>query len=266
LEALGLKGQAKNKRGEVTWGSLAEHVIDGVSDDVPRLIGEGARQTPHKVENLTGKSPVIVEAPRVPPEAEKLFRIARKRYLGLGGKVNIEEAARLYAQAARMGHPLAAGCLGVCYAFGEGVKKDAEKAEELARGAADSVKDAARNGDATAQALFGLMHAEGLGVKKDDREAVRWDRRAAAQGDPWGQNNLGWMYANGRGVDKDEKEAVRWYRRAAAQGHALAQFNLGWMYHNGKGVERDLAKAREWYRKAAALGHEWARKTLASIE
>jgi hypothetical protein len=56
----GLKGEAKNKRGEVTWITLADYVIDKVSDDVPRLIRGGAKQTPELKVNLTGKSPVLV--------------------------------------------------------------------------------------------------------------------------------------------------------------------------------------------------------------
>jgi hypothetical protein len=65
----GLKGKARNKRGEVTWSSLADHVIDKVSDDVPRLIGGGARQTPEQKLNLRGKSPILVNGP-LPVEKE----------------------------------------------------------------------------------------------------------------------------------------------------------------------------------------------------
>jgi formylglycine-generating enzyme required for sulfatase activity len=56
----GLKGKARDRRGEVTWNSLAEHVIDKVSDEVPRLIGGGAKQTPEHKFSLTGRSPVLV--------------------------------------------------------------------------------------------------------------------------------------------------------------------------------------------------------------
>jgi hypothetical protein len=57
----GLKGEAKNKRGEVTWDRLTEYVKEKVSDEVPVLIGEGAKQSPHKIENLVGKSPVLLQ-------------------------------------------------------------------------------------------------------------------------------------------------------------------------------------------------------------
>jgi formylglycine-generating enzyme required for sulfatase activity len=56
----GLKGQAKNARGVVTWGGLVEYVTEQVSDEVPKVIGGGARQTPQLVANLKGKSPVLL--------------------------------------------------------------------------------------------------------------------------------------------------------------------------------------------------------------
>jgi formylglycine-generating enzyme required for sulfatase activity len=55
----GLNGAAENVRGEVTWDRLAEYVKDKVSDEVPTLIGDGAKQSPHEIRNLVGKSPVL---------------------------------------------------------------------------------------------------------------------------------------------------------------------------------------------------------------
>jgi formylglycine-generating enzyme required for sulfatase activity len=73
----GLKGEAKNRRGEVTWGRLAEHVTEKVSDEVPKLIKGGARQTPEERKTLKGKAPVLVAglgagAPREDPPARKV--------------------------------------------------------------------------------------------------------------------------------------------------------------------------------------------------
>jgi formylglycine-generating enzyme required for sulfatase activity len=58
----GLRGQARNKAGVVTWASLTDYVKDKVSDEVPRVIGGGARQSPHEIMNLIGKSPVLLES------------------------------------------------------------------------------------------------------------------------------------------------------------------------------------------------------------
>jgi formylglycine-generating enzyme required for sulfatase activity len=56
----GLQGKAKNADGEVRWSGLAEHVTQSVSRAVPRLIGEGAQQTPEHKLNLRGASPVLI--------------------------------------------------------------------------------------------------------------------------------------------------------------------------------------------------------------
>jgi hypothetical protein len=56
----GLKGKARNSKRDVTWGGLVEYVTEAVSEDVPKLIGGGAQQTPELKVNLTGRSPVLV--------------------------------------------------------------------------------------------------------------------------------------------------------------------------------------------------------------
>jgi formylglycine-generating enzyme required for sulfatase activity len=56
----GLRGEATNKRGEVTWSGLSEYVSRKVGRTVPGLIGGGAKQTPHEIKNLEGESPVLV--------------------------------------------------------------------------------------------------------------------------------------------------------------------------------------------------------------
>jgi hypothetical protein len=69
----GLKGDARNKRGEITWSSLADYVVDKVSDDVPVLIGGGARQTPEEMKKLEGKSPVLIASVRAVPHDPTFF-------------------------------------------------------------------------------------------------------------------------------------------------------------------------------------------------
>jgi hypothetical protein len=58
----GLRGEAKNRKGAVTWASLVEYVREQVSDEVPKVIGGGARQTPHLMADERGKSPVLLDA------------------------------------------------------------------------------------------------------------------------------------------------------------------------------------------------------------
>jgi formylglycine-generating enzyme required for sulfatase activity len=61
----GLKGKAKNSDKEVTWAGLAEYVTRNVNRTVPKLIGGGAKQTPHLLANLEGESPVLVGPDKV---------------------------------------------------------------------------------------------------------------------------------------------------------------------------------------------------------
>jgi uncharacterized caspase-like protein len=58
----GLSGEAKNKRGEVDWVGLTSYVSENVSETIEALIGNGAKQTPQLVANVTG-SPVLIPKP-----------------------------------------------------------------------------------------------------------------------------------------------------------------------------------------------------------
>jgi TPR repeat protein len=297
----GLRGKARNEKGEVTWPRLAEYVTEAVSEEVPTLIGGGARQTPEWKVNLTGKAPVLIPPSSVPPVAERLFKVAQEHDYSGWGKVNLTEAARLYRRAADKGHPIAAGYLGHLYYWGEGVKKDEARARELCRAVFAQTREAAALGDASAQHLLGLMYRRGLGVAMDHAEALRWlgkasrqnharaqaslgemyrngvgverdyhvalswVRKAAEQGHPGAQNIIGWMHQNGLGVEKDYREALRWYRKAAAQNEATAQEHIGWMYHHGQGVAKDDEEALRWFRKSAAQDHSAAQNSLGDM-
>jgi TPR repeat protein len=210
-----LKGKAKNDKGEVTWTRLAEYVTEKVADDVPVLIGGGARQTPQELTNLIGKSPVLLGksiGPKVDPaDIARLYQKAVDLATGNGGPQDEREAARLFRQAAESDHLMAMFWLG-------------------------------------------WMHEHGKGVSQDSREAVLWYRKAAENGHPDSMNNLGWAYENGRGVNKDIDEALRWYRRAAEKDHVRAMTNLGLLYNNGVVVAKDYYEAAKWFRLAADKG------------
>jgi uncharacterized caspase-like protein len=62
----GLRGKAKNAKGAVTLHSLAEYVVEQVSDEVPKVIRDGARQTPHQMLEIKGKSPVLLAKASLP--------------------------------------------------------------------------------------------------------------------------------------------------------------------------------------------------------
>jgi tetratricopeptide (TPR) repeat protein len=76
----GLKGEAKNRKGAVTWGTLVEYVREQVSDEVPRVIGAGARQTPHLMADERGKSPVLLQAAGATALERGLRHVERREY------------------------------------------------------------------------------------------------------------------------------------------------------------------------------------------
>src|SRR5262249_8086805 len=57
----GLRGGAA-REGVVTWSSLTDYVTERVSDEVGKIIGGGASQTPHEIRNIRGVSPVLARA------------------------------------------------------------------------------------------------------------------------------------------------------------------------------------------------------------
>jgi carboxyl-terminal processing protease len=56
----GLQGEAKNSKGNVTFAALAEYVQELVSADVPKLIGDGAKQSPNMKADLSGPSLTLI--------------------------------------------------------------------------------------------------------------------------------------------------------------------------------------------------------------
>ena len=161
------------------------------------------------------------------------------------------------SRAAEQGDAKAQYNLGVMYAKGKGVSKNAREAVKWFRLAAEQ-------GYAAAQTGLGLMYAEGKGVSKNDREAAKWFRLAAEQGFAKAQYNLALMYHSGEGVPKNYREAVKWVRLAAEQGLAEAQYNLGVVYGLGEGAIQDYQEAYIWYSLAAVSGvsdaSEWRDK------
>jgi TPR repeat protein len=255
----GLQGSAKNKKGEVTWGGLVEYVTESVSEEVPKLIQGGAKQTPHGAQNFFGTSPVVVGAPS--PE-EDAFRKGRDHYFGVGTSVNFQQAAEQFETAAKGGHDLAKVFLALMLYWGEGAKIDLTRAAHLVKAALPKLKELAEQDDPDAQNRLGIVYLLGLGVAADFKEAAKWQRRAVEQGYGPAMHSLGVLYSSGRGVKKDLEEAVSWYRKAAAADAVWGQYSLGWAYATGDGVAQDREEGFRWVRKAAERGVPHAQRRL----
>jgi uncharacterized caspase-like protein len=64
----GLRGKA-SRENEVTWDDLSAYVKRRVPRAVTEVIGDGARQSPHLVANLTGEPAVLLRLPGGKPRA-----------------------------------------------------------------------------------------------------------------------------------------------------------------------------------------------------
>ncbi|HEV8552721.1 MAG TPA: tetratricopeptide repeat-containing serine protease family protein [Casimicrobiaceae bacterium] len=196
----------------------------------------------------TNQQSVATEAPEKQVEDLSMFDV----------RTAVPIDAEWYQKAATQGNADAQFNLGVMYANGEGVSKDAAKAVEW-------YQKAATQGDADAQLNLGAMYLRGEGVPKEVAKAVEWYQKAATQGNADAQHKLGWMYFYGEGVPTDAAKAVECWQKAAAQGNVRAQNMLALSYEIGQGVPKDAAKAVEWYQKAAAQGNVGAQYNLGRL-
>lgn len=207
------------------------------------------------------------------------------------GKSSVTKVQGLYGAAER-GDSDAQFGLGQCYAQGDGVVKDPEKAVMWHRKAAlqghveaqfnlagllfigsgnSETREAeakkwaqlaAKQGHAEAQFLLGLLWDPlldlGEGKGKDPNKALKWYRSAAELGLAKAQFEMGRCYLGDRGLEANDAEAVSWFRKAAEQGNSDGQQALAFSYMRGSGVEKDYGEAVTWLRKLATKNRFFA--------
>lgn len=121
---------------------------------------------------------------------------------------DLEQAARLYSEAAALEHKHARVRLGLLYQNGQGVPADRHRAFEL-------YQEAAEQGDRDGQLLLGMALLAGVGTEPSASEARRWFGKAALAGEQRAQLTLGLMLRQGEGGPSNEMAAGRWFSRAA---------------------------------------------------
>lgn len=219
---------------------------------------------------LDGRLPY--DRTRAPQLAEALKRRAETGHAGsaaaLGlyfesalpaaGQPDVISAARWYARAAELRHPLAANNLGALYFDGRGVLRDFEQAARLYRVSAEG-------GYAIGQYNFALMLGQGRGTAPDVPQMLDWLKKSAVQRYPRAQAQLARLYLEGVAVEKNAIEAGRLFLAAAQAGNTVAQYWYGQMITAGNGVTRDLAIGAEWIIKAADAGMPLAQQEAAAI-
>ena len=146
-----------------------------------------------------------------------IYQYANNRLKGLYAIDS--EIVSLWKRSAEQGYVIAQYTLGTCYAIGQGILKDYEKAVYW-------YTKSAEQGNADAQNKLGICYLTGQGILKDYEKAAYWFTKSAKQGNAYGQNNLGACYDVGWGVLKDYRKAVHWYTQSAKQGSETAKNNL----------------------------------------
>jgi TPR repeat protein len=131
--------------------------------------------------------------------------------LAAGSDADISRAAALLRVAAETELGDAQHDLGVLYARGRGVPKNAEEAAKL-------YLRAAKNGSIAGEVELAIALFNGEGIPKNEAQAARLFRRAALRGNAIAQNRLARIYATGRGVPRNLIEAAAWHLLASGQG------------------------------------------------
>jgi len=203
--------------------------IDTIDIELPEIRDTSSHSSnPSALKDLENNDTVtIVELiePKLKKEEKILFR-------GAG------EAEKLYKLAEK-------------YEFGDGVKKDMQKAIELYRQSAELDY---------AKAQYTLAF-----LIKDEKESIKWLTKSAEQGHSEAQYELGIQYLYGYGVPSNIKKSTYWFEKSAENGHKIAQYKLGLMYDVGEGVTQNLIKAADYYKKSADQGVGIAQFNLAMM-
>jgi TPR repeat protein len=150
----------------------------------------------------------------------ELTRIGNRYRRGEGVARNLEEALRLYRQAADQGFAGAQNNLAVMYEEGAGVPRDDAEAARWYRMAAEQ-------GNGYAQHSLGRMYMEGSGVSQDYAQAAHWIGKSARQGHRGAFKDMGNLYWKGLGAAKNDVMAYMWFKLAAQNGDEESERLLG---------------------------------------
>ena len=180
-------------------------------------------------------------------DREATFALAMFRMAGRGGPIDRPDAARLLAEAAKLGHVVAAYDLALLHLEGQVVRPDLARAAELMRMAADA-------GNPQAQYALATFYKEGRGVTKDLGEAARLLGLAARSGHTDSEIEYAIALFNGTGIAKNESAAAGYFLKAAQKNNPVAQDRLAWMYATGRGIKAEPVEAARWHLIAKAGG------------
>jgi len=190
--------------------------------------------------------------PPLPPEADRLFHqaLALDSYELWPQERDYAQIARLYQQAAAMGHWKAEFNLAGLYFRGQGVEQNTEKATEL-------IESVMKKGVPDAWDAMGSLYMNGIGSLKQDA-TVAWAfwQRAADMGSPNAQAYIG-EHLNARITEPprvwaNEEIGRKMLECAFAQGSGKAALELGVSLKFDKDYERALQILQEGVKLGSA--------------
>jgi len=159
---------------------------------------------------------------------------------------DMNEAIRLYKEAAARGHTPALNNLGAL----------------LRRSFPDTAfaffLEAANRGDADALCNLAVCFLHGQGVPQDPSNAIRLLGCAAEYSHATALYHLGCCAALGIGMPVQEAMGVQYWGLAANLGSHESAFNLAMCFLKGHHLPQDEEAARKWFTKAAEIKHPFA--------
>ncbi len=169
--------------------------------------------------------------------------------------LDMKKAHELFEKGYAAGSLYALCHIGMCYEYGEDVKKNPAKAKEL-------WVTAYRKGFDRAP----LFLADYYSDKRVYSEAVKLLKESIEHGCADASYELSCMYTDGLGVTKDEKKALALCTNAAKAGSTKAICQLAYNYELGKGgLHTDYKLAKEWAEKGIAKGDGECQAILARL-
>jgi len=134
--------------------------------------------------------------------------------------------------------------LGLCYASGNGIRRNLKIAREWFKKSADA-------GNPVAQVMLCSWLVEGRGGVQNVALGLDYCEKAAKQNYPEAFTLLGKYYFEGKVISRNYAKAIENFTHAAKNGSASAAFNLGFCFRDGYGTTKDPKKAFDYFKLAS---------------
>src|SRR5450755_663296 len=180
------------------------------------------------------------------PSAKEFLSQADKYRVGSDVVRDAAKAAELYRKAADMGNAEAQTRFAEALFDGRGVGRDPAESRAW-------LEKAARQGNARAECDLGVMLTGGLDVAQDRANGLQYLQSAARLGDGYAEDYLGQLAESGSTGDPSSSEAYMHYLKASEMGSAWGAYNVARMHERGIDVYKNPREALRWYLKVVSM-------------